>query len=232
LQKASTEKSGDTHITVSNETILLLIKFKVRGNLRFLSHAEMLRLFQRACVRAGMRIQYSQGFNPRPKLSLPLPKPVGVESDDDLLCIYLRTQAGSFDCERLKTGLGAQLPPGCELLEVSLAEEKQAPQPRLAEYLFPVSRQYLDKELKTGVERLMARDSLTLQRQTVAKKPKSKDIDVRPFLKSVRFDNKGIVVECKISPSGSIRVDEILHLFELDREKLASPIRRKAVQWQ
>ena len=78
---------GDMHIVASNETILLVMKFRIGRSLRFLSHAETLSLFQRACVRAGIDLCYSQGFNPRPKLSLPLPRPVGVESDDELLAV-------------------------------------------------------------------------------------------------------------------------------------------------
>ncbi|MBW7991664.1 MAG: DUF2344 domain-containing protein, partial [Planctomycetes bacterium] len=69
---------GDKCIAVSNETIMLVIKFRIGGPLRFISHAQTLSVFQRACVRAGIEIRYSQGFNPRPRLSLPLPRPVGV----------------------------------------------------------------------------------------------------------------------------------------------------------
>jgi hypothetical protein len=39
------------------------------------------------------------------------------------------------------------------------------------------------------------------------------------------------MVECRISPAGSIRVDEIVGLLELDEGKLAGPIRRTDVQW-
>lgn len=75
-----------------NETMLLAVRFKVEGSLRFLSHAETLRLFQRACVRAGLALRYSEGFNPHPKLSLPLPRSVGVESDDELLCLWVERE--------------------------------------------------------------------------------------------------------------------------------------------
>ena len=53
-----------------------------------------------------------------------------------------------------------------------------------------------------------------------------------PFLKSIKLDNRNIAVECKISSAGSIRVDEILKLLELDVEKLEAPVRRTNVQWQ
>ena len=67
--------------------MLLVVRFKIEGRLRFLSHVETLKLFQRACARAGLQVRYSEGFNPRPRLSLPLPRPVGVESQDELLCV-------------------------------------------------------------------------------------------------------------------------------------------------
>jgi len=51
-------------------------------------------------------------------------------------------------------------------------------------------------------------------------------------LKSIRISEGAVIVECKVSSAGSIRVDEILKLLELDAEKLAGPIRRTAVEWQ
>jgi len=46
------------------------------------------------------------------------------------------------------------------------------------------------------------------------------------------LENRSIIVECNISSAGSIRVDEVLGLLELDEGKLASPVRRTNVQWQ
>ena len=120
-----------------DKSILVLVKHKVYGNLRFLSHAETLRVFQRACVRADIKIHYSQGFNPRPKLSLPLPRSVGVEADDDLLCLRVKSIGAidnqldclglPFDNDQLKSRLSAQLPVGCELLSVWVEKTKASP---------------------------------------------------------------------------------------------------------
>ncbi len=220
--------------------MLVLIKFRIRGNLRFLSHAETVKVFQRACVRAGIKIQHSQGFNPRPKLSLPLPRSVGVETDDDLLCLSIESSEPSFDTEAFNTSLAEQLPQGCELLSVSTAKTKAALQPCLATYVLAARPQYVDDKLRATIKRLLASESLNVQRQTDKKRPKFKiqnsrfkNVDVRGFLKSIEFDNNGnIAVECKISLSGSIRPDEILKLLELNTNKLAAPIRRTNVQWQ
>ena len=59
-------------------------RYKIQGNVRFLSHQEAMRAIQRSLIRSGVNLLYSQGYNPRPRLSLPLPKSVGLESEDEL----------------------------------------------------------------------------------------------------------------------------------------------------
>ena len=231
------------HIAASNETMLLVIKFKLRGALRFLSHAEMLRVFQRACVRADISVHYSQGFNPRPKMSLPLPRPVGVESDDELLCLRTAVDPDQLRVtnheSRIKAELSAQLPEGCELISINTARRGRPFQPCSATYVFTVLPEYLNEGLRARIERLLVSESLNVQRQIDKKNSrlktqnsKFKNVDVRNFLKSIKSDDRGIIVECNISSAGSIRIEEILRLLELDEEKLASPIKRTNVQWQ
>ena len=210
------------------DTLLLLIKFKVHGNLRFLSHAEMLKVLQRACVRAGMKPQYSQGFNPRPKLSLPLPRTVGIETDDDLFCLRVREDLNEA---QIAPELSKQLPDGCELLEISVSRTKTLPQPSQATYVLKIKRECLDDRLKTRTENAMASRALEFKRQNM-KSSGFKSVDVRPYLKSIELDGENIVVECEISPTGSIRVNEILEILGLDAEKLVAPIRRTKVKWK
>ncbi len=220
--------------------MLLVIKFRIGGSLRFLSHAETVKVFQRACVRAGIKMQHSQGFNPRPKLSLPLPRSVGVESDDDLLCLrcsMLDTRCSMLDtrsdfCDLVKDELSRQLPEGCELLSVSVVGANTSFQPSEATYVLTVQPEYPNENLKAAIKRVLASESLNLQRPIDTKTSKFKTVDVRGFLKSIELNGRSITVECNISSNGSIRVDEILRLLELDVEKLAAPIRRTNVQWQ
>jgi radical SAM-linked protein len=191
-------------------------------------------------VRAGIPLQYSEGFNPRPKLSLVLPRPVGVESDEELLCLRVNRDSPlitrTVDEHRIQTELAAQLPEGCELLSVSIAEAGTSFQPSSATYVFPARRDVLHERMQSTVDRVLASESLPVQRFRGplgdAKSSAVKNVDVRIFLKSIELDDRSIIVECKISPDGSIRVDEILGLLELDESKLSGPIRRTNVQWR
>ena len=178
---------------------------------------------------------YSEGFNPRPKLSLPLPKSVGIEVDDDLLCLRTETSIGSQEsdlCTLVKNKLSGQLPDGFELLMVRTAKAKTPIQPCMATYLFAVRVEYLNKKLKSRIKCLLASENLNLPRRMGPENSKSKNVDVRPFLKSIELDDAVITVECKISLAGSVRLDEILKLLELDYGMLSAPIRRTGVQWQ
>jgi len=203
--------------------------------MRFLSHAETVRVFQRACIRAGVEVRYSEGFNPRPRLSLPLPRPVGVESDGDLLCLQVNSDLNEpQDVEYrllIKAELSSQLPEGIELLSVDIAEPGLSFQAYSAVYVLKPTPECLSDELKVRVERLLADKSLLVSRVLFDSKGAAKELDVRPFLKSIEVDDKDIIVECGISSAGSIRVQEILELLGLDVDKLASPIRRTSIQW-
>jgi radical SAM-linked protein len=176
-------------------------------------------------------VQYSQGFNPRPKLSLPLPRSVGIESDDELL--YLRVAASGFDTEKFKTSLPCQLPEGVQLFEVDVLKSKEKFRAIAATYIFDVQEYGHNKKLRGRIKRLLESENLEIERQTEAKGA-ARTIDVRNFMKSVEFDEHRalVTVECKISSAGTIRVEEILRLLELEKEDLAGPIRRTKVQWK
>lgn len=223
--------------------MLLAVRFKAEGNLRFLSHAEMLKLLQRACVRAGLALRYSEGFNPHPKLSLPLPRPVGVESDDELLCLrvgpdplaqtVIAAESVATDQEsRIMAALAAQLPQGCELLSVSMLPAGTSFQPRSATYVVSVRREYLSEGLRANIERVLACEHLPLRRPIDEKGLKFKNVDVRGFLKSIKLEDANIIADCEIRPDGSVRVDELLKLLGLDEAALAAPVRRTNVQWR
>ncbi len=59
--------------------------FAKTGNAVWISHLDLMRVFQRAFKRAGLPLTHTQGFNPRPSVSIALPLSVGIESSCELL---------------------------------------------------------------------------------------------------------------------------------------------------
>ncbi len=105
--------------------------FAVTGDLRFLGHHDLMRLMARAAARASVPIKHSEGFNPRPKLSLVLPRPVGVASRCELMAIHLTRPV---DPDQLRRDLNEQLPEGIAVREARPLPSRKPPQARRVGY--------------------------------------------------------------------------------------------------
>src|SRR3712207_3307448 len=87
-----------------------------RGDLlRYITHLDLMRAWERAIKRAGLPIAYSEGFTRHPQLALAAPLPVGATAEGELMDVFLeeRTDPGEFQ-ERL----AVQTPPGLTIERV------------------------------------------------------------------------------------------------------------------
>jgi radical SAM-linked protein len=107
----------------------LRIRYAKRGRLRFTSHRDFARAFERAVRRAEVPIGYSSGFTPHPKISYANASPTGAGSEAEFLEIGLTAPR---DPDVVKAALDGALPPGLDIVDVvvagpgSLAERLQA----------------------------------------------------------------------------------------------------------
>jgi len=90
--------------------------FEKTGNAVYISHLDLMRLFQRAFKRAGLSLTHTQGYNPRPSVSIALPLSVGVESHCELLDFDLDGE--QVPCEAICRMLNQCLVEGVKVLEV------------------------------------------------------------------------------------------------------------------
>jgi radical SAM-linked protein len=90
------------------------LRYTKRGRLRFTSHRDFQRAFERALRRAEVPMAYSAGFTPHPKVSYANAAPTGVGSEAEYLEIALTAER---DPERLRGLLDESLPPGLDVLE-------------------------------------------------------------------------------------------------------------------
>jgi radical SAM-linked protein len=215
------------------------IRFRIAGTMRFLSHAETGRVLQRAFARAGLPMRYSEGFNPHPRMSLPLPRPVGVEAEEELLVARLCEGEGTVESrvERaavVQRALVEQLPEGMEVRAVDLMEAGASFHPRSAEFVLPLrieARADRAARLPEEMARVMKAERCIVQR-TSGEGKAARPVDVRPFLLAVRLEGGALLVQHRTGAGGSIRVEEILALFGLGPQDLAGPVRRTNVIWE
>ena len=88
--------------------------FEKTGNAIWISHLDLMRLFQRSFKRAGLPLKHTQGFNPRPSVSIALPLSVGVESKCELLDFEI--DGLEVPCEKIASLLNPVLVDGVKVL--------------------------------------------------------------------------------------------------------------------
>jgi len=93
----------------------LRIRYAKRGRLRFVSHRDFARAFERALRRSGVPMAFSAGFSPHPKISYVGAAPTGSASEAEYLEIGLQTES---DPEQVRAALDKALPEGLDILEV------------------------------------------------------------------------------------------------------------------
>ena len=106
----------------------LLVRYAKRGKMRFASHLDVARAFERGVRRAGLPIAYSAGFTPHPKISYAGGAPTGVASEAEYLSLTLtsRTEAGA-----VRDRLNAALPDGIDVIAVTAEDSGGLPASRL-----------------------------------------------------------------------------------------------------
>src|SRR5205085_2450331 len=97
------------------------LRYAKRGPLRFTSHRDFARAFERALHRAGVPIAYSQGFSPHPKVSYASASPTGAASGAEYLEIGLRARAAVARSEAVGRPSGAGDAP-CAILGVVIRQ--------------------------------------------------------------------------------------------------------------
>ena len=95
---------------------MLRLMFSKTGNAVWISHLDTMRLFQRAFKRCGFHLKHTQGYNPRPSVSIALPLSVGVESLCEILDFELEDT--NVTCQDIMDKLNMNLIDGIRVISV------------------------------------------------------------------------------------------------------------------
>nr|WP_218855718.1 TIGR03936 family radical SAM-associated protein [Nocardioides daedukensis] len=138
------------------------IRYAKRGRLRFTSHRDFSRAFERAVFRARVPMAYSSGFNPHPRISYAGAAPTGSASEAEYLEIALAEVVDPVAIHQL---LEESLPDGLDILEVVIAGPGS-----LADHL-QASRWLIDLDLELSVAedavaKFLAAEEISVERMT------------------------------------------------------------------
>ena len=137
-----------------------------RGNeIKFISHLDIMRLWQRVLHRAGIALAYSEGFSPHPRISLAAPLSLGMTSEAELMDVFCTKWVSPHFFTKV---VSQQLPPGIEILQVypiDLSQPSLQSQVRYAEYEVAADTEKEQKEIETALTSLLSLEHLPWHHQ-------------------------------------------------------------------
>ncbi len=172
------------------------IKFAKYGNLKFLSHLDVMRFFQKAIRRAGIDVKYSEGFHPHQLMSFAAPLGVGQTSEGEYFDLELNSMEST---DAVLEALNAQMPEGFKIIHVSLLPPTP-PQTRKESLMALVkASDYL--VLRKGLKDLpLTNDDFLCKFREFVKEPEilaikttkvgDTEINLAPFIYDVKYDVK------------------------------------------
>lgn len=204
-----------------------MFAYSIDGDLRFISHHDTLRLFRRALARADLPVRYSEGFNPHPRMMIPLPRPVGVASVAEVIVVEMDRP---IDPQDALQRLARQTPEGIQMLSVRRLALAERLQPILVRYHFD-AQDLSTEELDLRSRGLLDSKAAVVQRVS-PKQPKGRPFDVRPFLADLRAVEDGVEFTLRVSQDGTAKPAEVAGLLGYDAATINHRIRRLEVQWR
>ncbi|MDO8670373.1 MAG: TIGR03936 family radical SAM-associated protein [Dehalococcoidia bacterium] len=194
--------------------------------LKYISHLDMMRLWQRVFRRAEIHLAYSQGYNPHPKLSTAAPLAVGTTSDCELMDVYLEpgTEPGLF-----LQSIVPQLPAGLwvtDAVEVPGDSASLAAALRFAEYTLGLITSLTAGEIESRIASVLTSSTLPRERK---RDGHNKRYDLRPLIDDLKLVDDSVMdtvlwMRLQANPTAAGRPEEVVAALGI--EAAPSPIKR------
>ena len=212
-----------------SERVRMRIRFRKAGKIRFVSHRDVARLFERALRKVRQPVAYSEGFSPRPKLSFGLALSVAHESDAEYLDVELTSEP---DIESLPAALSDALPDGLDVTAVVVREPGTASLQQVitsCTWRIEVLGAPTDT-VSAAVAETLSASELWLER---VRKGKTSTVDVRPTILGLSVegptDHGTQLVAELATESMSLRPSELVAVLGI--EGLTEGRVRRTHQW-
>jgi len=161
------------------------LKFTKLGDVRFISHLDLLRTFERALRRAEIPVAFTQGFNPHPQITFAHPLSLGMTSEGEYVDLIL---GRDFSLKNLKERLNHVFPQGIKVIDVVKVTDDRSVMSlvdaAMYELCISVDEGLKEDEVKEKLRKVLAKEKIV-----VLKKSKSKEelTDIRPFIYDISF---------------------------------------------
>ena len=190
------------------------IHYGVYDALRFVGHLDMIKAWERVLRRAEIPLEYSQGFNPHPRMQFAAALMVGATSESEYLDIWLTEHLGdTFPAEWIQR-LSATSPSGLPIYALADVPIRSAALPTLV-----TSAEYVITPVKgeSSPDALAARASTLLSQPGIPRQGRKKPYDLRPLILDLTMDTDGNLIAHLVSgDQGNGRPDELLDALGIE----------------
>ncbi len=216
VEKTEWTEKGDTKEKRVNESTVenrLRMRYSKLKSAKYFGHLELINIFVRSLRRAGVKMKYSRGFHPKPKISFHEAIPVGIESHCEEF--YLTVQQ-EFDCESMVSAINQELPEGLRILDCHCVPQDAGPTDQPFRF-YHISRSEGVFDVRL-LDAFAAADVHWLKRRT--QKGRTLDIDLKQAVCSIRRGEPNRLTLCLAhQPGKTVRPGEAVQsIFGLSQE--------------
>lgn len=199
------------------------IRFRKEDDLRWISHRDLLRVYERLFRRAGLELSMTEGFHPKVRMNFPSALALGVLGLDEVMEVELAQPA---DSTALADRLRRLAPPGLTITTIEPVgpEQGKARLQRLT-YLFPVPAERRPS-VTTAIHDLMSQSSCLIEREG-----RKEPLDLLADLDDLTLSNGDLQMVLRVGRAASVRPREVLAALGLaDLEGEGYYLTRTAVE--
>ena len=186
----------------------ILCKFTKLGYLKFISHLDLVDLFQRTLFQNKVDVKFSEGFNPHPRMSIAYPLPLGIESNSEYMEIYLNSEV---DLDDFVNKMNERLPIGIKIVEAKYDDDESiSNKVKSVGYAFKLLNTFYDKnkdiDISKELDKINAMDNVEIERKR--KKGKKRIFvkeNAKDYLNRLELKDDAIYAYIKMSENGSLK---------------------------
>jgi radical SAM-linked protein len=191
----------------ANLRLRVRIRFTKQDDLRWISHRDLMRVWERLFRRAGVALSMTEGFHPKPRINFPSALAVGIAGLDELLEVDL---AEMHTSDSLRASIEPQLPPGMALgaIEVLPAPDRKAQVTHVTfEQTIPADRL---SALGARLVWLLAQSEFV-----IAREGRAAPLDLRPLINDLTMHGEVLRMRLNVGRDGSARPREVLAALQV-----------------
>jgi len=186
------------------------ISYNKDSLIRFTSALDMQRIWERSCRRASIKVTYSKGFHPQPRIQLGIPLPLGFIGLDEKVDIWIED---SLPLKDISKRLERNLPVGLRISfiqEVDVSEKALSSRIRFSDYrIYLLNNSFSQQAVKNKIIKLLN------NKEIIRRKRNGKKYDLRPLILTTEFnienqDKPYVFLRLLSQPNKTGRADEVM----------------------